>query len=368
MISHTKKNICMALFAFDIGGSEKLGLSLIQSYLDRGHKVVCVGTRRGEGPISDILQEMNVPYLALDLESLDPVRKWFRRRSLARWMKLHRVDSVHAQHFCVLSDLRPAIRRLGLEKVLVTEHSANYLRNDPDYMRVTRSVSDCSSDIVAINPVVRSALAELLEVPEAEISLIENGIDTDYFSPLMDASPDDSDNVKVLWVGRHHPDKDVLNGIEAFAVAARGSQQTMSLTVVGDGEQFSAANDLVKALGIDSQVRFAGEQRGVAKYYREADIFLISSATEGTPLALLEAMSSGLPVVATAVGGIPAVVTKNIGRLAPPKDPAVLGHELGLLADDENLRIQMGKSARSLVVESFSGRKMQAEYIRVLEG
>jgi glycosyltransferase involved in cell wall biosynthesis len=94
----------------------------------------------------------------------------------------------------------------------------------------------------------------------------------------------------------------------------------------------------------------------------------MSSRTEGTPLALLEAMSCGLPVIATAVGGIPQIVSEKVGKLVDAGDEIAMADSLVKLAENQQQRHSLGDAARKLVDDRFSANRMAAEYIKLIVG
>jgi glycosyltransferase involved in cell wall biosynthesis len=143
-------------------------------------------------------------------------------------------------------------------------------------------------------------------------------------------------------VGRFERQKNPLALIEAFARVPVGR-----LVMAGEGSLMKAARQKAERLGVEGRVRFLGVRAGVAELLSACDIFALASDWEGCPLAVLEAMAAGLPVVATAVGGVPELVEDGVtGILAPRGDLRALGSALENLAGNPQLRIEMGQAAR----------------------
>lgn len=173
----------------------------------------------------------------------------------------------------------------------------------------------------------------------------------------------------VLYAGRLRTRKGVAVLLEAFA-RLRGEQPGATLVLAGDGEQRSALETQARALGLGDAVRFAGAQpRGaMAGWYAAADVFCLPSLYEGFPLAILEAMAAGLPVVATAVAGIPEAVEDGVtGRLVPPEDAAALARALAELAADPTAARRMGAAGRRRVEEEFAIPRIAAAYLELWE-
>ena len=189
----------------------------------------------------------------------------------------------------------------------------------------------------------------------------------------VSARPEDTDAVAaedgflhVLYAGRLRTRKAVAVLVEAFASVRREHPQAR-LVLAGEGEQRPALERQVKALGLgDGTVRFLGAipRHAMVDWYRRADIFCLPSIYEGFPLAILEAMDAGLPVVTTTASGMPeAIVDGESGLLVPPEDVDALGRALGRLLEDHQLRRSMGEAARRRVQEHFTIERIGAEYL-----
>ncbi len=172
------------------------------------------------------------------------------------------------------------------------------------------------------------------------------------------ARRDEDGPVSVITVGRLSAEKNQALLLRAFAQAA----QTVpaALTLVGDGPEAPALRALAAELGLTDRVRFAGQRRDVAALLSEADLFVLSSDYEGLPLALLEAMGAGLPILSTAVGGIPDVVTDN-GLLTPPGDRDALANAMARLLEDPALRQRMGRRSLDRAA-AFAPGSIAAQY------
>ena len=154
--------------------------------------------------------------------------------------------------------------------------------------------------------------------------------------------------------------QDVL--IKAFALL-KVDHLDPRLIIVGDGPQRQALSELVGKLGISSRVYFVGFQASCEKYLSAMDIFALTSDSEGTPLALLEAWAVGLPVVVTAVGGLPELVTENVtGKLVSRGDADAISNVLMELATDRSLRQRLSVHGQQFARSRFDRRTMAMEY------
>jgi glycosyltransferase involved in cell wall biosynthesis len=174
----------------------------------------------------------------------------------------------------------------------------------------------------------------------AEAAVIPNGIDLRRFDcPRRPASR----TLRMVSVARLEPQKDPLGLLEAFA-RVPGEPE---LAIVGEGSLRIAFMERARVLGVSHRVSVQASAPDVAPLLASADLSVLASRWEGRPLAVMEAMAAGLPMVATAVGGVPELVEHNVtGLLVPPGDPASLADALRMLAEDTELRRRMGDAGR----------------------
>ncbi len=207
-------------------------------------------------------------------------------------------------------------------------------------------------------------------VPAERITVIHNGVDADYFSPA--AAPDPALRQVILCIARLVPEKDHETLIAAFArLAAR--HPDAELWLVGDGPKRRALQRLVEGRLPPGRVTFVPGQIDPLPLFRQSRVLALSSVQEGLPNVVLEAMAAGLPVVATAVGGLSEVVQPGVtGWLVPPREPAALAEALSRLLADEAERRAFGRAGRARVVERFSMAAMvqrhEEVFLRLLKG
>ncbi len=195
------------------------------------------------------------------------------------------------------------------------------------------------------------------------IQIIPNGVDPDYFAP-----PDRSwEPPRMLFVGRVVYQKGLDLLLHALA-ALRGLP--WELTVVGDGPQRPVLEQLAASLDIAARVRFRGWLKGddLLQEYHRANLFPYPSRHEGMPNAVLEAMGSGLPVIASRIAGNEElIVHQETGLLIEPENQYALELALADLLRDPHRRQQMGAAARRRAIECYPWNKMAQQYVRVLQ-
>jgi glycosyltransferase involved in cell wall biosynthesis len=199
-------------------------------------------------------------------------------------------------------------------------------------------------------------------------------------SPVPAAPPDEIERLRhtlgipegaavLLAVGRLSPEKAQADLLRAIAVLKRRPAPGFRLVVLGDGPERDKLVGLCTALGISELVIWEGATANMALYYSLADIFILSSHSEGSPNALLEAMMAGLPVIATAVGGVPEIVRSGVtGTLVPAGDTDAMAGRIADMLESETLRRELGGQARAWVTVHHSRQAYMAAILEIYDG
>jgi len=167
----------------------------------------------------------------------------------------------------------------------------------------------------------------------------------------------------LVTVARLAPEKDLATLIRAFATV-RQARENVELWIVGDGPERGMLMELATRLNVRNAIRFWGFRGKVEQILACSDVFVNSSVTEGISISILEAMSLGLPIVATSVGGTPSIVRDGEnGRLVPPRNPELLAAALLDLLEDRMLRRQMGDKSFESVASDWSLERMVDNYV-----
>jgi glycosyltransferase involved in cell wall biosynthesis len=182
------------------------------------------------------------------------------------------------------------------------------------------------------------------------LHLVPNAVDLARFKPPVVRN---QDVFRAVFVGRHVPVKGLDVLLKAWALAELPAKA--QLTLAGDGPERDRLIALAKDLGIEGSVKFPGMVQDVPALLSENNLYVQASHQEGLPNAVLEAMSTALPVVATRVSGHEDIITDGeTGFLVPPNDSLALSMVLSRLAHQQELRMEMGGTARKYVEKKFS--------------
>lgn len=278
-------------------------------------------------------------------------------------LKLHIIHLHYAIPHTLSAILAKKISKLNF-KIITTIHGTDlYITRKREEIKKILVYCLENSDIVTcVSNYLKNCLIEELKL-RRKIELIPNFVDTKVFFPNKDGKK--REIKRILHVSNFRPLKRIEDVIEAFANVSSKYNKGVELVLVGDGPQKKIAEKLTKKYRITQNVHFLGEVKNVEEIYREADIFLLPSEEESFGLAALEALASGLPVVATNVGGIPEVVLDGkVGFLTQVKDVDSLAKYLLLLLEDKNLYETMSKEALNHA-KKFDISKILPLYLKI---
>lgn len=367
-VSGGRPVVCQVLHSLNVGGGEVLA------------KAIALQAEEAIRPVFALLDELGI--LGQELKENGYTVKVLGRQPgfdigcasrLRQFVRQESVSLIHAHQYGPL--LYSAAARLPGRRVpiLFTEHG----RDSPDFRRpkrvwANRLLLARHDRFVAVGESVRRALVEFEGLPRERIDVIYNGCDLAAYDPrrvLREQKRSDlglgKDDFVVMQVARLNRLKDQPTALRAMQVLA-GHISDARLIFVGDGEDRSALEELTRELQLADRVSFLGSRSDVPALLQAADVFLLSSVSEGIPLTLIEAMASGLPCVATNVGGVPEVATDGeTGLLAAAGDHAGLADQLLRLASEPSLRKRMGEEGRRQAVEKYSASRMYGQYLHL---
>jgi glycosyltransferase involved in cell wall biosynthesis len=358
--------VCQLLHTLHVGGAEVLAGRLARRLQDEVQFVfICLDEL---GTLGQQLRDEGFP---VEVVGRRPGLDWRCSWRLSRLLRQYCVQAVHAHQYTpFFYTLSSRLLCSGIP-ILFTEHG----RHQPDYPRrkrmvVNRLLLGRRDRVVGVGEAVRQALIVNEGFPARRVDVVYNGIDEKAFNgagldrEVIRAELGlEVDDLVILQVARLDYLKDHGTAIRTIArVAARMSRTR--LVLVGEGPEGPAVRAQVEQLGLGENVQFLGLRQDVARLLQAADLFLLTSISEGIPLTLIEAMCAGLPVVSTLVGGTGEVVVEGqTGFLAPARDDRALADAVVRLGIDPDLRRRMGEQGRERAKALFSEARMAERYL-----
>jgi len=289
--------------------------------------------------------------------------------------------STHLRLWTLLRRLRPSIMHTynvgtieysatamlaGVAVRIHAEHGRDSVEINGGHSRYNLLRRLLAPVIDAYVPVSRD-LAEWLHgtvgIPRSRITMVDNGVDLVRYAPPE--TPRQSAPVWIGTVGRADQIKNHTSLIYSFQLLVErfpATQFDLRLAIIGDGPLLEPLRELVAARGLRERVWMPGARTDVAELLQGFSLFVLPSLSEATPMVILEAMASGLPVVATRVGGVPQLVLEQKTGLLPDPDPAAFAEAMAIYIRDPSLRQQHGAAGRAHVEARYSIEAMAAAY------
>ncbi|GAC1463443.1 MAG: glycosyltransferase [Isosphaeraceae bacterium] len=350
--SRRRVRVAHVVESLNLGGLEKLLVEFAR-HADRVRfdlRFVTLGRR---GYLADEIEYLGWPVHALDLPGGRRPRAIFR---LARLFHREAVNVVHTHSEGPLLYATPAAWLAGARRVIHTRHHGPDLGNSKHALAAMALVSRGVDRMVCVaDDGARCALAE--GVAASKLVTLRNGVDLARF-PCNGPAADGP----ALIVARLSPEKDHATLLGAVAIA-KEKDPSFRLEIAGGGPCLIEVKALATTLGLNECVRFLGVVHNTPALLERAGQLVLASWFEGISLTLLEGMASGLPVVATRVGGNPEVVVDGeTGLLVPPRSPEDLAAALLTIRRDPRLAWRMGQAGRERAEQLFDIRKVVKQY------
>jgi len=292
----------------------------------------------------------------------------------AKFLREHQIDAVQSHEFTANAYATAGARLAGVP-IVCTIHGKNYWPHALYRRAAYRWVARNSRAFVAVSADLAQFTAETLGIPSARVTVLRNGIDTDRFArdPAQrsrvraEFGAKDSQTV-LLACGE-------LSEVKGHEWLIRAAPEIIArypnvlVAIAGDGALRARLESLAAELGMAAHVRFLGFRRDVPALLSAADVFVMPSLSEGLPLAILEAMASGVPIVATRVGGMPQLIqTGQTGWLVAPSDAQDLARGILSAVEDEPARRRVTAAAHELCVRDYALENTVKAYAALYRG
>jgi len=346
--------------SMDVGGAEVLVSQMCRSQRARGDEpsIYAIATLGALG--EQMRREGFAVHTHLGRSFIDGLR------NLHNVFREVRPDVVHLHNPTPTIYGAPAARLAGVRRVLTTRHSlVAKPRSAMVELKYAAAAVFCDQ-VVGICDATVANLKSMHGIAPRKIVRVYNGV-----LPLARVSESDrpaKEGFTLLFVGRLEPVKNHVLLLHAFA-AAHARDSRLRLWMVGDGSERARLEDLAATLGASSSITFWGQQLDVAPFYSAADLFVMSSRSEGLPMSLLQALSVGLPSLVTDVGGMAEVVRfADAGITVPLGDPGRMAGAILNLASHEDARLAYARNAEKTFAAHFTLERMMSVYQSVYDG
>jgi len=362
------KRVLHVIDSLDLGGAQTLLLDLCK-HADAGRYEVEVACMHGPGVFALEFEKIGIPVHVLSPSTWPP-------NYIPGFLKLLARRDPEIIHFHLFGSnfvAKPLAALLGKQALVVHDHTNAESRiNSPLLLVADALTNRLSTRVIAVAESVRRLLIEREGLGDDRVITLPNGIDSELFFPptteeKMSARRSlgiPEDHFVIGGVGRL---AEVKNPRVFLKVAAKFLEHNprTNFVIAGTGPLEAELRELAASLGISDSVQFLGHITDRVHLYRALDVLLITSDSEGTPMTLLEAMSCGVPVVSSAVGGIPEVCQNNRDALlVPPGDVVGFTDALKRLHGEWGLSGKLAENARSKVVQQYEIRGL----VRRIEG
>jgi glycosyltransferase involved in cell wall biosynthesis len=355
-----RPRILLLVTLAEVGGAQSYVAGLLPGLLG-GFDVVVAA--HGDGPLREAAQAAGARFVPLRhvRRPIHPARDLLGLLELVVLMRRAAPDIVHANSSKAGVLGRLAAAAAGVPIRIFTVHGWAFAASSGLasvlYRWADRAMAPLTTLTICVAERERaSGIAARTCIAERTV-VIPNAVDV----VAVPQARHDGGPPLVVAVGRLAEPKDALTLVRALA-AVPGRAFTALL--VGDGPDRPTVETEVRRLGLHDSVALAGTRHDVPELLARADVFALSSRSEGAPLSILEAMAAGLPVVSSRVGGVPELVADGeTGLLVPPGDPAAMAAALGRLVADAGLRRRLGAAGRERAQRCFDVRRQRRAHL-----
>jgi glycosyltransferase involved in cell wall biosynthesis len=359
-MARRKPRLLILITLSEVGGAQSSVAVLLPALTESFEVTVAA---HGPGPLRDAAAAGGVRFVALRhvRRAIHPWHDALGLVELVRLCRRVRPDIVHAHSSKMGVLARLAAAMTGVPVRIFTVHGWSFAAYGglagPLFLWIERLVRPLTTTTVCVAQATRDRGLAARACDPTRTVVIHNAIDVPSFANSPGGA---NDPARIVSVGRFAYPKDFKTLVAAFARL----EPDYCASLVGDGPDLPEVEEGVRRAGLQSRVELPGTRADVPAVLASADVFVLSTKSEGFPISILEAMAAGLPVVATDVGGVAeAVVHQETGLLVPPGDPAALAHALRLLLEDPALRRRLGAAGHDRALERFDLPRFRAAHL-----
>jgi L-malate glycosyltransferase len=366
-----RTNICFFLGSFQSGGAEDHVLQILR-HIDKNKFKCFLGGLTASGQLKEGFGKLNIPTYIANSFAFKRLWKllWFTRLfSFIRFLKSNKIKIVHIH---LVGSYKFALTGAILARIpvrIITWHNIydrsvikwNYKKprsvlHNLKFIFTVRVASVISHKIIAVSNRVKNLNSNFYKISPKKVFVVHNGIDGSRFN--LRPKENSGDRFLIGSVGGLQPQKGYMVALEAIRQIVTIYPQ-VEYNIIGDGPERHSLAIFIKRHKLDENVHLMGWQANIPDQLAKLDLFLMTSFHEGFSIALLEAMASGLPIIATDVGGNgEAILNKKNGILIPPNNVKATIKSIDSLINDAKQRGVFGNAARNQFLENFTVRSM----------
>ncbi len=344
--------VVLLVTTFDIGGAERVYIELARGLVRRGYRVVAAALQWRSGAVARELADTGVETVGLAMRGKTDALVLLR---LVRLLRRERASVLYTFliHAHVIGRLAGLLARTPV--ILSSQQIMGWEARMSE--RLNRATARWCTAVVGVSANVSRYLVDRVGIPAGKVVTIYNCVDVSAFEGRRGRRRAVTGPV-IGSIARLNPEKDHTTLLHAFAIL-RGRDPSLRLVLAGGGPERERLEQLAGSLGLDGAVEFLGHVEDVRPIHERLDVYVQSSHVEGLPVAVLEALAAGLPVVAARVGGNEEAVIDGVGGLlVPPRNPEAMAAAIARFLEDPELAARMGFAGRRHVEDLFSAAAM----------
>lgn len=354
-----------------IGGLPRV-VQTLSEHLDHSRYEVEVLCLRDGGPLLDRLADRGIRSFVLKRRKTVLRADYFAASRIAKHFRARQPTIVHTHNTEAFVEGGFAAKISGVPVLINTDHAREF----PDLRRrmfLEWLVSHVTDYVVAVSEDGKQNLRRFERIAERKLRTVHNGVDADYLKPAPDAGRMRQqlgipERAPLIGLGsRFEPQKGLTYFLQAMPHVLRACPDVHAI-VAGYGSLADELEAEARSLGISERVHFIGKVHTMSDVLACLDLFLLPSLWEGLPMAILEAMAVGVPIVATDVGGVTSALEDGRNAIVvQPADPVALARGIEQLLASSELRRELGANARADFEARFSAQAMARAYEELYE-